>query len=246
MALTDLALRTAAIEALRGRTIAGDTIIDTAGSIGDSEANAPRFSVVVASIAATDKVSTMAISLGVWKRDIVPQQDEAGNVGYFYAWMPAALDAAAQLALDVLEHQVISALKAGSDWAKVWNGLATELIIESGRGADPEVAQRELLLKVTFARPVGDAWRDFRALVTASKAIPEPLKAILLSEGGLPFLDWAALGLDCGVPLEPAPAEPVKPEKPIRPQPKVKDKAKRKKRASAADPARSAAVGGQR
>lgn len=199
MSLRHIALRIAALEALRGRTIAGDLVIDTDGDIGDSDANAPRFSIAVGLLDASDKLVRLALTLSVWKRGIVESEPDAnGNVTGFYAWMPAVLDAPAQLALDWLEHQALAALKPGTPWGEVWAKLATSVETTSGRSADG-AARRVVELAIVPATDGGAGWLAFHDMVRGSNSLPGPLKTLVIDK--LP--DWAALGLDCGLALEP-------------------------------------------
>lgn len=210
MALKHTALRIAAVEALRGRTIAGDTVIDTVGEIGDTPENAPRFSIAVGTLDAAAKLVKMAVTLTVWKRTVIEgEPDEAGNPLGYLAWVPAASDAPAQAALDLLEHQVLKAMQAGTPWGNVWAGIATDVEWASGRSLDPSVAQREMVLTITPAIDTAAGWSAFSAMVQGSNSIPGALKALVLDK--LP--DWAALGLDCGLAIDPAPPAETKPAK---------------------------------
>lgn len=204
MSLRNIALRVAAVETLRGRTIAGDLVIDTDGDIGHSDSNAPRFSIAVGTLEASDKIVRMALTLTVWKRGVVEgEPDEAGHVPLYYAWLPAALDAPAQLALDWLEHQALAALAAGTPWAEAWRKLATSVEVVSGRAVDGAGARRVVELDIVPASEGGAGWAPFHTMVRGSNSLPGPLKLLLLDK--LP--DWSALGLDCGIRVEAAPAE---------------------------------------
>lgn len=238
MSLTLLAARVAAIEALRGQTWAGDLVFDGAGDIPASDANAPRFSIVVDSGGVHHNQASLILTLSLLQRLPVTQEvtdPQTGNTAVEtigVAWQVPYTSPAAECVLDCFATAVMRKLvDASLPWSAAFAGLASNVKVRTvqANGA----AQR--ILAVDFdvgAAPVDRAevkggWSLFLAEIEADKHAMAPLFAYMIPAAKPPALDWAAFGIDCGIllaPLPPVASVAAKPEK-ARVQPKKKAKA---------------------
>lgn len=121
IALVALAARVAAIEALRGATIAGDVVVDTAAlALPPSAEDKARCAIVVGADRYDGQAITLQITLSVFQRLLGPDN----RVGW-YVPIPSADTARV---LDVLAAQVEDVLTKGeSDWARAFRACMIDL-----------------------------------------------------------------------------------------------------------------------
>ena len=229
MSLTLLAARTAAVEALRGQTWAGDLVFDGAGEIADTDANLPRFAITVESGGVQANQASLVLTLALLQR--LPAVNAAGEeIGY--AWQVPYTAPAMERALDCFATTVMRKLAdASSPWAAAFCGLVNNLRVRSGQSNG--AAQRILVLDFDVgAAPVdrtslkpGSPWIAFLTEIDGENHKLAPLFGYMIPGAKPPALDWSVFDIDCGLRLEPLPpAVEARPAK-ARAQPKKKAKA---------------------
>jgi hypothetical protein len=188
MSLVGLALRTAAVEALKGKTWAGPLVFDQAGQIGDTTENVPQFAIVVETASEDGQTIGLTFSIALYQR---LRQDARTII-----WGVPFSSPEAERALDAIGSQIVAALAVKDrGWADAFRSLrvkdGTTRIIASG---PPDgKAARCITYWIDAVAKVTD---DF---VNELDASPE-LAAVKAAFTAAP--DWAALGLNGGEPVE--------------------------------------------
>lgn len=202
--LTAIALRTAAVQALKGATLAGDLVFDGASRLPDSDKDEPRFAVVVETGEVRENVLPVTFTLWIYQRAVVAE-DACG-------WQAAPIDGAAGMVLDVLTHQIRQRLTRGEawGWVKAFRDLCAYKDFRTLPDHD-ELAMRVIALDVTpIAEPAewqspGQGWLSFKEEIEAGGVEFAPVRAAIAAAlGGAP--DWSAIGLGCGVKVADIPA----------------------------------------
>ncbi len=200
------AIRICAVEALRGRTLAGQRVLDSdIGSIDDADTERSPFIAVYTDEENADGLA-LVFEFGVTARmrlvDPVTQQPIDGD------GVPET-DGEIELALDMIQRQIHVALADPENaWADCWRGLFGRPTPTSLRGADSKdgvrFAARQLRMvgraqaDPPFGHPLvtGSVWSKFMALVQASDEPGLAAKAgIFASLVGTakPLTDWRIL-----------------------------------------------------
>lgn len=206
MSLQRLAHRLATVAALRGRTLAGEAVRDSAIPPIDTMAGdelRPFVSVytddgggVMRGLVPDPSAKTLAIVIEIGVTAQMTNDEE---------WGIPTTDAGMEITLDVIERQIMIALAdEGSPWAEMWRRLHSgDPQIKSVRGASAEkglrFAGRQITIEVQpFAEPpFGPAatklWADFLDLVAADEILG-PLEPTIraMIEADAPPLDWQA------------------------------------------------------
>lgn len=203
MSLPRLAVRVASVAALRGRTLAGDAVHDSAIQTVDVLAAGARHPFVVvytddgeAQPSQADPASGQAsFSLIIEFAVAALRRPEEG--GDPELLIPPA-DAALEVDLDRMERQILVALRDPANaWGVLWRRFVTEITVRrSRRGASAErglrFAARQIEMQVRslaeppFGAPAAGVWTDFLAALAAdpSTAPLEPLvRAEIEGEG---------------------------------------------------------------
>lgn len=194
--LTALALRTAAVQALKGATFAGDLVFDGANALPDSEQDDPRFAIVVETGEYRDHILPVTFTLWVYQRQIT----DDGRCG----WLAAPMTRAAEMVLDALAQQVLQKLRGDAyGWAKAFRDLCTIKDTRTLAGHE-SLAMSLIAIDVSpVAAPVswqspGQAWEAFKSEAIDAGAELAPVRAVIEAAlGGAP--DWSAIGLGCGI-----------------------------------------------
>jgi len=227
MSLARLAMRIAAARALRGATLAENRVFDSAIAPIDQTIAEERQPILIVT---TDdhemEVTGRDLFHGEISCELVIEAAIAARVE-----LPAGDDAEAmiaiphtdegmELALDLMEHQVMGALtRERSDWSRVWMKLVPRISRRlSRRGASVEkgvrFAARQIVLTCDLIEAPGDgasiavgtAWADLLA-VMESDADLAPIAQMLRSEiEGAPLADWRRAANMLGIHLTTADA----------------------------------------
>jgi hypothetical protein len=225
MSLTRLVMRLAAARALRGRTLAGARVFDSAVDPIDQTIAENRQPLLVLTtdehevditgrdLAGDAQRCDLVIELAIAARVEVPARD--GQGGQITIAIPHT-DEGMELTLDMMEHQVLAALtRDDSGWARAWMKLVPRVTRRlSRRGASSEngvrFAARQLLLTCDLVDtpavgsdiPPGTAWGEVLALMEADQNLA-PIAAMLREQiEGANIPDWARTAQRLGVPLE--------------------------------------------
>ena len=224
MSLARLAMRIAAARALRGATLAEGRVYDSAIAPIDETIAEERQPILI--------VTTDDHEMGVTGRDlfqghiacdlvievaIAARVEVAGEESVIT--IPHT-DEGMELALDLMEHQVMAALtRERSDWSRVWMKLVPRLSRRlSRRGASVEkgvrFAARQIVLTCDLieapadgaAIAEGTAWADLLSVMEADTDI-SPIARMLRAEiEGTPLADWRRAANMLGIHLETADA----------------------------------------
>ncbi|MFA8386872.1 MAG: hypothetical protein ACEPO2_14700 [Pelagibaca sp.] len=229
MSLTRLAMRLAAARALRGRTLAGDRVFDSAVDPIDQTIAEQRQPLLVLTtdeheleVEGRDMRSgahrcELVIELAIAARIEVPADD--GQGGKITISIPHT-DEGMELTLDLIEHQVVSALtRDDNPWSRVWMKLVPRITRQiSRRGASAEngvrFAARQLVLTCDLIdAPVGGAvlpplgaWAEFLGLMEADPAVAGLASLIRAEIEGELVAEWRRAAEELGLPLEVADA----------------------------------------
>lgn len=203
MSLVRFAARIAVVRAIRGKTLCGDEIKDSHNPPPDFlKEDAAPFAAVY-----TDKQATNLKVLDVSRpRDSLTITIEvlvaAKKVGIkANGWEIATTDHGIELAIDVIERQIMAAL---ADEADPWAGLFRALIrdnpsITSERGAEAEGglrrAGRQIVIEATplpeppFGRAPTGVWAAFLALCAEDAVLAPRIDMLQALFGGAPDVD---------------------------------------------------------
>jgi len=217
MAFTALALRLATVLALRGRTIAGDRVMDSAITPVDqrvADERKPALAVYTDDLSSTPEGRDLLSgdrSLQLVIEIVVANQVE--HEGEVTIIVPET-DEGLELTINLAERQVLRALQAeAATWPDIWRGLVLKIIkVESQRGAGEKggvrFAGRQLLLTVQplaepgFGAPASGVWRDF---LDALGLEPDFATLVPLLEAefeGEPLTDWRQVQAMLGLTLD--------------------------------------------
>lgn len=225
MSLTRLAMRLAAARALRDRTLAGARVFDSAVDPIDQTIAEQRQPLLVLTtdehaleVSGRDLGSgthrcDLVIELAIAARVEVPAED--GQGGQITIAIPHT-DEGMELTLDLMEHQVVSALtRDDGAWSRAWMMLVPRITRQvSRRGASAEngvrFAARQLTLSCDLidapvpgaALPAAGAWSKVLTLMEADVAIAGIASLIRAEIEGTLVPEWRRAAHALGVPLE--------------------------------------------
>ena len=229
MSLSRLAMRIATAHALKGATLAETRVFDSAVDPIDQTIAETRQPILIVTtddhelevtgrdLAHGDVACDLVIEAAIASRVEVSAADNEG--GEVTIAIPHT-DEGMELALDVMEHQVMAALtRERSDWSRAWMKLVPRISRRlSRRGASIEkgirFAARQIVLTCDLIEapsdgaeiPVGSAWDDVLG-VMASDSELESIANMLRSEiEGVPLSDWRRAANILGIDLEAADA----------------------------------------
>jgi hypothetical protein len=224
MSLTRLAMRVAAARALKGNTLAEGRVFDSAVDPIDQAIKETRQPLIV--LTTDDHESTVTgrdmimgehecsfvIEIAIGSRVKMETTDASGSV---VSLAFPHTDEGMEITLDVLEHQVVSALtRDDNGWSRAWMNLVPKITKKvSRRGASAEngvrFAARQIVLTCDLigipqtGKPIskGTPWSEILAAFDADEAL-QPLALVLRSEiEGVPLTDWRSAAATLGVPL---------------------------------------------
>ena len=226
MSLARLAMRIAAARALRGATLAEARVYDSAIAPIDQTIAEERQPILIVT---TDdhemEVTGRDLFHGNVSCDLVIEAAIAARVevrgrgGESVITIPHT-DEGMELALDLMEHQVMAALtRERSDWSRVWMKLVPRISRRlSRRGASVEkgvrFAARQIVLTCDLieaptdgaAIAEGTAWADLLGVMEGDADLA-PIARMLRSEiEGTPLADWRRAANMLGIHLETADA----------------------------------------
>ncbi len=224
MSLARLAMRIAAARALRGATLAKERVHDSAIAPIDQTIAEERQPILIVT---TDdhelEVTGRDLFHGNVSCDLVIEAAIAARVevaGDESIITIPHTDEGMELALDLMEHQVMAALtRERSDWSRVWMKLVPRISRRlSRRGASVEkgvrFAARQIVLTCDLIEAPSDgatitdgtAWADLLG-VMGSDADLAPIAVMLRSEiEGTPLADWRRAANMLGIHIETADA----------------------------------------
>lgn len=229
MSLARLAMRLAAARALKGATLAGDRVFDSAIDPIDQTIAETRQPVLIvytddqdADITGRDlmhaRVSCdLVIEAAIAAR--VEMQMPDGEGGETSIVIPHT-DEGMELVLDIIEHQALAALtRERSDWSRVWMKLVPKITKRmSRRGASSEKGVRFAARQITITCdlieapsdgapiPATGTWADVLAVMAADAQLG-PIAEMLRAEiEGEPIADWRRAANMLGIDLETADA----------------------------------------
>ena len=222
MSLARLAMRVAAARALRGATLAEERVHDSAVAPIDQTIAEERLPILIVT---TDdhemEVTGRALFHGNVSCDLVIEAAIAARVevaGEESVITIPHTDEGMELALDLMEHQVMAALtRERSDWSRVWMKLVPRISRRlSRRGASVEkgvrFAARQFVLTCDLievptdgtAIAAGTAWADLLSMMEDDADLA-PIARMLRSEiEGQPLADWRRAANMLGIHLETA------------------------------------------
>jgi len=225
MSLSRLAMRLAASRALLDRTLAGARVFDSAVDPIDQTIAETRQPIIVLTtdehevevtgraLGSGNTRCELVIEMAIAARVEVPARDGQGE--QITIAIPHT-DEGMELTLDIMEHQVLSALNRDDNaWSRVWMKLVPRITRRlSRRGASAEngvrFAARQLVLACDLVdEPVpggpmgaGTAWGDVLAAMDADEVLA-PIAGMLRAEiAGNPLTEWERSAQILGVPLE--------------------------------------------
>ena len=224
MSLARLAMRIAAARALRGATLAEARVHDSAIAPIDQTIAEERQPILIVT---TDdhemEVTGRDLFHGDVSCDLVIEAAIAARVevvGEESVITIPHTDEGMELALDLMEHQVMAALtRERSDWSRVWMKLVPRISRRlSRRGASVEkgvrFAARQIVLTCDLieapsdgaAVAEGTAWADLLGVMEGDTDLA-PIARMLRSEiEGQPLADWRRAANILGIHLETADA----------------------------------------
>lgn len=205
MSLARLALRVATVEALRGRTMVGDNVRDSDMSAIDIAADGSlrtdedRLFVLVytddgrsTEVPLRDLHSNgevdLVLEFGVATPMVVTNPDTGESV--ISGSIPAT-DAAFEMALDIIDRQIASALAGDGKWPTIWKRLSSRTVkVERRRAVNAEqgvrFAARQVVVTLdlkpdpVMGAPLGGVWQEFAAAVADDRSDLSPVVADML------------------------------------------------------------------
>ena len=206
MSLARLALRVAAVEALRGRTMVGDNVRDSDIRAIDIEADGslrteedrPFILVYTDDGRATETPLRdlhangevdLAFEFGV-AAPMTTTDPETGESVIAGTTVPAT-DAALEMVLDIIDRQIASALTGGGKWPTIWKRLSSGVVkVVRRRAVNAEqgvrFAARQVLVTVdlkpdpVMGAPLGGVWQAFAEALAADRPDLSPVVADML------------------------------------------------------------------
>ncbi|MFM8748392.1 MAG: hypothetical protein ACKOED_17280 [Aestuariivirga sp.] len=224
MSLARLAMRIASARALRGATLAEGRVHDSAIAPIDQTIAEERQPILIVT---TDdhemEVTGRELFHGNVSCDLVIEAAIAARVevaGEESVITIPHTDEGMELALDLMEHQVMAALTRGrSDWSRVWMKLVPRVSRRlSRRGASVEkgvrFAARQIVLTCdlieapTDGAPIaaGTAWADLLAVMAADTGLAPVARMLRAEIEGSPLAGWRRAANMLGIHLETADA----------------------------------------
>lgn len=225
MSLTRLAMRLAAARTVRDRTLAGSRVFDSAVDPIDQTIAENRQPLIVVTTDEHELAVTgrdlgsgthqcdLVFEIAIAARVEVPALD--GEGGQITIAIPHT-DEGMELTLDMMEHQVLSALtRDEGTWSRVWMQLVPRVTRRlSRRGASSEngvrFAARQIVLTcdlvdtpaVGASIAGGTAWGDALAAMEADTDLAGIANLLRAEIEGEPMADWRRAAAELGVPLE--------------------------------------------
>ncbi len=206
MALAALFLRLATVLSLKGRTLAGDRVSDSAIAPIDQRAKDQRKPalVVYSDDFAADQVEgrdllTGSRSLQISIEIVVADQVEQGEE---IAVTIPETDEGLELTLNLIERQILRALQFDAEpWSEIWRGLVARVRkVESLRGAGLKdgvrFAARQLVLTVeplaepSFGEEARGTWRKFLDQLELEPGLAELVPLLEAEILGQVVPDW--------------------------------------------------------
>lgn len=206
MSLARLALRVAAVEALRGRTMVGDNVRDSDIRAIDIEADGslrteedrPFILVYTDDGRATETPLRdlhsngevdLAFEFGV-ATPMTTTDPETGESVIAGTTVPAT-DAALEMVLDIIDRQLASALAGEGKWPTIWKHLSSGVVkVVRRRAVNAEqgvrFAARQVLVTVNLrpdpvmGAPLGGVWQEFAAAIADDRPDLSPVVADML------------------------------------------------------------------
>jgi hypothetical protein len=222
MSLARLAMRIAAARALRGATLAETRVHDSAIAPIDQTIAEERQPILIVT---TDdhelEMTGRDLFHGNVSCDLVIEAAIAARVevaGEESVIIIPHTDEGMELALDLMEHQVLTALtRERSDWSRVWMKLVPRISRRlSRRGASVEkgvrFAARQIVLTCDLIEPPtdgaaiadGTAWADLLSVMEEDTGLA-PIAQMLRAEiEGPPLADWRRAANMLGIHLQTA------------------------------------------
>ena len=224
MSLARLAMRIAAARALKGATLAGERVFDSAIDPIDQTIAETRQPILVvmtddheADITGRDLTygdarCDLVIEAAIAARVDVPAMDGDGNATTIA--IPHT-DEGMELVLDMIEHQVIAALtRERTEWSRVWMQLVPRISKRlSRRGASTEngvrFAARQIVITCDLTEPPmagaeiqsGTAWDDVLTVMSADEALVAVANMLRAEIEGEPASDWQRAANVLGIML---------------------------------------------
>lgn len=211
MSFARLALRIVTARAIKGRTLAGPNVTDSAiGPIDDAPYGAfIPFCVVYTDdadmpikgtdILANDGTVALVIETGITSRQKPQEGDTPDGQPSADLWIDVTTDAGMEMTIDAIERQILAELARPSNpWGELWRDMVTAVAAKkSQRGASAEdgvrFAARQLVLtcsvfrEPTPGRALTDTiWQRFCGLVAADPDMGPDMASMLaaLAVGG--------------------------------------------------------------
>jgi hypothetical protein len=221
MSLSRLAMRIAAARAVKGVTLAGDRVFDSAIDPIDATIAENRQPILVVM---TDEHEVMPdgreLFHGRASCDLIIEAAIAARVeveGEVSITIPHT-DEGMELVLDMIEHQVIAALiRERTAWSRVWMKLVPVVKRRlSRRGASTEngirFAARQIVLTCELveaptdgaAIPLGSAWADVLAVMDADPVLAPVADLLRSMIEGQPVADWKRAANMLGIHMDTA------------------------------------------
>jgi hypothetical protein len=222
-------MRISAARALKGATLAGERVFDSAIDPIDQTIAEKRQPILIVmtddhdveitgrDLTYGDARCDLVIEAAIAARVEVPVADGEGNITTIA--IPHT-DEGMELVLDMIEHQVLAALtRERTDWSRVWMKLVPRISKRlSRRGASTEngvrFAARQIVITCDLTEPpmagaaiqAGTAWDDVLTVMSEDDALL-PVASMLRAEiEGEPATDWQRAANILGVTLETAAA----------------------------------------
>jgi len=214
MAIASLFLRLATVLSLRGRTIAGDRVSDSAIAPVDQRFQDERQPAVVVYTDdfAADQIEgrdlltgqrsiQLSIEIVVADQSVREVEGDDGAETEISVTIPET-DEGLELQLDLLQRQVIRALQVDAGpWSELWRSLIAKVRkIEGQRGAGLKegvrFAARQLVLTVEplaepgFGEPVSGVWRRFLDRLALEPGLADLVPILEREIAGEPMTDW--------------------------------------------------------
>ena len=216
MSLSRLAMRIAAARAVKGATLAGDRVFDSAIDPIDATIAENRQPILIVTTDEHEGIPTGRDLFGTDEScDLIIEAAIASRVetgGEVTITIPHT-DEGMELVLDMMEHQVCAALiRERSPWSRIWMKLVPRVKRRlSRRGASAEngirFAARQIVLTCDLIAdptdgatvPASHAWHDVLTVMAADPAL-EPVSDLLRATiEGEPLADWKRAANTLGI-----------------------------------------------
>lgn len=229
MSLTRTLLRLVTVQAVMGRTVAGDKVFDSAIDPLDQKVAEEAAPMIVVY---TDDDKSKPTGLGDFLQggsiDLVIETVVAGRVVVTYdpdgedgpvedqQVVVSQTDAAYEITLDLIERQIVRSLVAADNpWARLWRRIvlrATERVSRRGASAEQSsrFAARQMVLTLEtvtdpdhgVALPEGSVWRDALDQLEGVPGMADLIGVLRSDAEGEPLHEWRRAAARLGVNLE--------------------------------------------